>query len=396
MDKQELLNQAEAHIFSTGLNDSGGKLCRSNMRYGLAKIHYWQLKSGLSPLATFVSTPDMTITRNVTRWMSGFGYGGKISWGDGEEEIIVLDTKPNACGMLVGGLYEFPDERTLLERIRDFQKKRNVIDGIEVKWDFSQGNHFIDIFAVQSKTEAKLPPYIFIIHGSANELKGTSPWGWGMYWDNSPSLLEAASVIDTPFGSLHLLEADKARLYFKIYRFADNFSIKRRELVAEGLFGEHEVIFNENHQKLLSYNEILLGCHYVNNPDKLYPLTLRSDLPAYLLKGKPNLTSQVIEVLGFGRRADKFKVRSQLEKANIIPHGAGYTFPHILNVEEVYEVEDKRYFKVDVVNDRGKQIILHMRDVSYQYRGKEVLLKMLEFNMAEIVAKLIPLYVVKV
>jgi len=396
MNREELLIEAENHIFSTGLGDSGSKLCRFNMRYGLAKIHYWQRKVGLFPLATFIASPDMTITRNTVRWTSGFGYGGKISWGSGEEEMVVLDTKPNACGMLVGGLDKFPDEETLLERIDEFQNTVNIIDQVEVKWDFSKGNHFIDIFSTKPRREVKLPPYIFIIHGSASELKITSPWGWGLYWDKSPSLLEAAKVVETPFGPLHLLEGKKARRYLELYWFADSFSKKRRELVAQRLFGEYEIVFNENHQKLLNYNEILLGCHHIDDVDKLYPLTLRSDLPAYLLRGKPNLRPEVIEALGFENRAKKLGVYDRLKNADIIPHGGGYTFPDLLNVEEIYEIKNKRYFKTDVANDRGKQIIFDTRDIPYVYRGKEVLLKLMELNMAEIVAKLVPLYVVKV
>ncbi len=396
MDREELLKEAEDHIFSTGLGDSGSKLCRYNMRYGLAKIHYWQREAGFFPLATFIATPDMTITRNTTRWMSGFGYGGKISWGEGKDEVIILDTKPNACGMLVGGLEKFPDEKTLLERINKFQNTPHKIDGIEIKWDFSKGNHFIDIFSVKPRREVKLLPYIFIIHSSATELKEKSPRGWGLYWDRSPLLMEAARKVNTPFGLLYLLEGEKARRYFELYQFADDFSRKKREFVAERLFGEFEVIFNENHQRLLNFNEILLGCHYIDDLNKLYPLTLRSDLPAYLLKGKPNLRPEVIQALGFKERATKLGVYDRLKNANIIPHGGGYTFPDLLEVEEIFEIEKKRFFKADVANDRGKQIICDTRDIPYKYRGKEVLLKLMELNMAEIIVKLVPLYVVKV
>ncbi|MBC7190534.1 hypothetical protein H5U35_10125, partial [Candidatus Aerophobetes bacterium] len=166
--------------------------------------------------------------------------------------------------------------------------------------------------------------------------------------------------------------------------------------VAEKLFGEYQLIFNENHQGLLNYNEVLLGCHFIDNTEKLYPLTLRSDLPAYLLRGKLNLTEQAIEILGFENRARRFGLYENLRKANIIPHGGGYNFPHLLNVEKVYQIEGRRYFKTDVANDRGKQIICDVQDLPYTYRGKEILIKLLELDMAEIVAKLIPLYVVKV
>ena len=38
------------------------------MAYGIAKIQFLQEKLGLNPDATFISTPDATITRNVERW----------------------------------------------------------------------------------------------------------------------------------------------------------------------------------------------------------------------------------------------------------------------------------------------------------------------------------------
>ncbi|MBC7190600.1 hypothetical protein H5U35_10480, partial [Candidatus Aerophobetes bacterium] len=221
MREDELLTQAEEHIFSIGVGDSASKLCFYNMRYGLAKIHFWQKRVGLYPLACFIASPDMTVTRNTGRWASGFGYGGKISWGKGTEEVIVLDTKPNACGMLVGGLEKLPAEEELLRRIEKFRISSNVVENIPIKWDFSKGNHFIDIFAVEPKREVKLPPYIFIIHGSASELKEKSPFKWGLYWDRSPSLREAASRVETPFGELYLAEGKVARRFFELYLFAD-------------------------------------------------------------------------------------------------------------------------------------------------------------------------------
>jgi len=396
MEKEKLLRQAEEHIFSMGLGDSGSKLCRANMRYGLAKIHYWQESLGITPKASFISTPDMTVTRNVDRWRAGFGYGGKISWGKGDEEFIVLNTKPNNCGMLVGGLEKFPEEKEFLERVESFHRKKNFIQGIEVKWDFSRGNHFIELFSVKLTGEAELPSYVFIIHGSAGELKKESPFGWGLYYDKSSSLRKEASCINTPFGLLYILEGKKARRYFELYQFADTFSKKRRELVAKELFGDYELISNETHQGLLNYNEILLGAHYIDSSDKLYPLTLRADLPAYLLKGCKNLRPQSIENLGFGKRARKLGIYQRLRNANIIPHGGGYTFPQLLGIDEVYEIGNKRYFRADAANDRGKQIIFDIHDLPFVYRGREVALKLLELGLGEIVAKLIPLYVVKV
>ena len=82
MDRKRLLKQAEEHIFSTGLDDSAARLSLSNMKYGLAKIHWVQRELGLEPDATFVAAPDLTVTRNVNRWKSGIGYGGQTPGGE--------------------------------------------------------------------------------------------------------------------------------------------------------------------------------------------------------------------------------------------------------------------------------------------------------------------------
>jgi hypothetical protein len=79
MNKQQLLERASAHIFSSGLNDSGERLGLANMKYGLAKIHLAQEAFGLKPDATFITAPDVSITRNTHRWESGFGYGGLLT-----------------------------------------------------------------------------------------------------------------------------------------------------------------------------------------------------------------------------------------------------------------------------------------------------------------------------
>ena len=64
-----------------------------------------------------------------------------------------------------------------------------------------------------------------------------------------------------------------------------------------------------------------------------------------------------------------------------MPHGGGYTFPQLLDIEDVYEIGNKRYFKADAANDRGKQIIFDIRDIPFVYRGREVALKMLELGL---------------
>ena len=397
-NKEEMLQNARNHCFFIGLNDSGAELCKANIVYGIAGIHYIQNQLGRTPNATFISTPDMTITRNANRWKSGFGYGGKISWGENDDDLIILNVKPNACGMLVGGLEELPDTMSLIKKIHEMETNTIEIDSIKVIWDFYKSNHFIDLFRVKPVTKLgqNLPPYAFIIHGSADEFKGDNVRGFGVYYDKSELLREMAEPVETPLGVLHVLTGGRAQKYFEQYQYVENFSKKKRQIAAELLFGKFTEISNETHQGLINMNEIALGCHYLTNDATLFPLTLRADLPAYLVRGNPNLSSESIELLGFEKRAQSLGVYDRLLNADIIAHGGGYVLPDILTVNKVMEVDGKRYFEVEMQNDRGKKIISEVRELPYEYRGRKVVLRALEIGSIEIVAKLIPQYVLKI
>ncbi|MHC4461844.1 MAG: hypothetical protein ACYS6W_07670 [Planctomycetota bacterium] len=398
MNKEGMLRNAKNHCFFIGLNDSGSELCKANTVYGIAGIHYVQNQLDIRPNATFISTPDMTITRNTGRWRSGFGYGGKISWGAGDDDLIILDTKPNACGMLVGGLEQPPDIVSLIKKLHELEASKMEMDGIEVIWEFYKSNHFIDMFRVKSvaKLAQSLPPYAFIIHGSADEFRGDNESGFGIYYDKSKQLREIAENVETPFGEFRILTGSDAKKYFERYQCAENFSKKKRKVAAELLFGKFVEISNETHQGLVNMNEIVLGCHYLNDNATLFPLTLRADLPAYLVKGNPNLSSESIELLGFEKRAKRLGVYDRLLNADIFPHGGGYVLPDILTVNKVIEVDGERYFEAEMQNDRGKKIISEVRELPYEYRGRKVVLRALEIGLIEIVAKLIPQHVLKI
>jgi hypothetical protein len=396
MNKSDILRNAKDHCFFIGVSDSGAELCKANSVYGIAGIHSIQKELGMEQNATFITTPDMTITRNSGRWRSGFGYGGKISWGGGKEKLIVLDVKPNACGMLVGGLDHFPDIEKVIKRLHELESQSILLDETEVTLDFNKSNHFIDVFRLKPMEKIDLPPYAFVVHGSASEFRGDNRMGFGLYHDKSTILNDMIKKVDTPFGNYHVLRDKDALHYFERYQYIENFSKRKRRLAAEMLFGKFEEIANVTHQGLLNMNEIVLGCHHLNSDSSIYPLTLRGDLPAYLVKGLPNLTPESIDFLGFEKRANKLDVYNRLLNANIIPHGGGYVLPDTLTVNQVTEINGKRYFEVDMQNDRGKKVISDVRELAYEYRGRSVVLRALEIGSLEIAAKMIPEYVLKI
>ncbi|UCE10075.1 MAG: hypothetical protein JSW61_14065 [Candidatus Thorarchaeota archaeon] len=404
LSHEEILGRARGHVFSTGVDDSADMLCRANMSYGIAMTHCVQHELGLEPDATFVGAPDATVTRNEKRWKSGFGYGGKISWGPGDEKLIILNSMPNACGMLVGEMDKLPSMDMLLERLSDIMSEEDEVDGISMEWDFAIGNHFIDLYRCRpiSPDDDSHLHYAFIIHGSVPELKGDNEtkFGFGLYYHKSKILREMAEVMETPFGDAHILTGDSVSKYMELHKFAVELSQKKRLRAAKRLFDDFVEVANPVHQGLLSMNRIALGCQDSDQktPKGLLPIALRSDLPAYLVRGKPNLKEETVEHLGFMKRAEKYDVMDRLLNANILPHGGGYHFPAILSVNRVVEDGRKsRFFVLDVATGHEtEEVISNPRELEFTYRGRQVVNRSVSLGLCDVEVRLMPRLVVKI
>lgn len=402
LSRSDVLDRASGHVFSSGLMDSANALCVANMKYGLAKIHYALFQLGMEPDATFVGAPDATVTRNVRRWNSGLGYGGKLSWGDGDRKIVFLDTMPNACGMLVGELESLPRMDKLIDNISSVLGEEETIDNIAIEWDFAVSNHFIDLFRYKplDDTEDSPQKYIFIIHGSVPELKGDNEtkFGFGLYRHKSSVLEEMAEEIETPFGKTWIVKDDAASEYLRLNDYACELSKKKRLRAAERIFGDFTEICNPIHQGLQNMNNHLLGCQSTEESDTLLPIALRADLPAYLVNGKPNFDEDTIEHLGFIKRAERYEVTHRLLKANILPHGGGYKFDSILGINRVIESRGGlRYYLTDMsTGHESEKVFSNPRELEYSYRGREVVRRAVNLNMCEIVARLMPRFILKI
>ncbi len=403
--REKLLTRAKKFIFSTAIEDSASKLCRLNFRYGLAKMHLVQAHLGLEPTTTFIAAPDCTITRNLDRWRGGIGYGGKITWGEGKEQLVFIDTLPNACGMLIGSLNEIPDPTELIQKVHELNNSSGEveIEGVPIQWNFGSGNHFINVFEVfpnpSVSSSSELPQYTFITHSSPSELKSDeNPKNFGLYYPMSETLQHFSETLETPFGDIHYLVGNNARRYFDFFNWADSIGVKRRYLAAKMIFDDFKVIIDKTHQGMNHINEVMLGAHvFSNGANNLFPLTLRPDLPCYLLKGIPNFSDESIETLNFADRMNKYGLEHRLHNANILPHGGGYTFPHIIAIPEIFEtVEKRRYFSVDLGTGIGRQMFETPRELQFTYRGRNVLVQTIDLGMAEIVARMVPVYALKI
>jgi len=401
LDKKNLLTRAKQFIFSTGLNDGASKLCKANMKYGLAQFHIIQEKYGLEPNATFISSPDETISRNAYRWNSGLGYGGRLVWGNGNDKLVFLNIKPNHCGILVGGLEELPEIYGIIEGIDEIKSKMLYYDNIKIDWDYGISNHFINCFETKNLSTLDLPPYMFMIHGSAPEFRDES-YGIGLYVDKSKTLKNIAIEETTVFGKQYILLDEEAKEYLEFNNRALVFSNMKRRIIADNLFEDYEIVCNQPHQFLKDYNNMYLGsnctdldCDIIKYD--IFPTALRADIAAYLFKGKQNFSETTLKNMKFIKRAEKLGLLDLLRNANVLPHGGGYNLTDTKKIRKVLEYKDQRYFELILRSDIERvKIIRDISNLQFEYRGREVILKTLQLDLGEMVARLNPVFSLKV
>ncbi|TKJ19204.1 MAG: hypothetical protein CEE43_16170 [Promethearchaeota archaeon Loki_b32] len=401
LSKLDLLDRASQFIFSTGLNDGTSNLCKANMKYGLAQFQLIQEKYGFEPKATFISSPDETISRNKFRWNSGLGYGGRLNWGTGNDKLIFLNIKPNCCGLLVGGLEELPDPYNLIKKIDDIKSKELYHDEILINWDYNISNHFINCFETKNLSDIDLPPYIFLIHGSAPEFRDDK-YGMGLYIDKSRTLKELAIEEISKMGKQYILLDSDAKDYLNFNKKALEFSNIKRQVIADKLFDYgYKIICNQSHQFLKDYNNMYMGsnctdikCDLIKS--NIFPTTLRADISAYLFQGKRNLSETVLKNVNLWERAEDLELLELLTNAYILPHGGGYSFPDMEDVLDILEYKDQRYFVTSLKTNISRlKIIRNVSELQFEYRGRDVILKTIQLDLGDIIARLNPLFSLK-
>jgi hypothetical protein len=367
-DGKDLLRHASRSIFLTGVGDTAEALCRANMAYGLAKVHWVQRGMGLPPDACFVGAPDATITRNVERWESGFSYGGRIRYSG---DFAVLSVKSNCCGIYFGVVADTPGPDAVLEGIRRLQSQRPEVSGTALTWDFGNSNHFISVLRLRDPIRNRTAAVM--VHGSGPELRGPGPHGPGLYVDASPRLRQLAETVDTPLGPVTIVRGAGLAEYWDGYRAAEAHSRQRRKLIADALFPGVEEVSNTTHQGLLAPNDIVLGC-IAQAPGVPVPLALRADLPVPIVEMLPNLAPHVLERTGIGPWARQLGLYDRVAHANILPHGGGYTLPGLKRLEAVSQIPAGRVFELSTGKGRSARVFhRNFRHVPFGYRGEEVL-----------------------
>ncbi|MBN2015198.1 MAG: hypothetical protein JW778_08465 [Candidatus Altiarchaeota archaeon] len=406
MSGNELLQFSGQRIFSLGLRDMSSALSYENMRYGLGKMMY-ALDSGD---VYCVFGPDATITRNVGRWGSGFGYGAVIRWPD--EGVFFPELRPNSCGMLLLRLDEMPSKEELIKKAAEVENSDIYLDGIKLTPDFGKGNHFFEFYkplGVSPEVEDVMPKdgWYAIVHGSSPEMK-----------DQIYGMIDDGEWVETPIGRISILDGQAGKEYYRRWEEFNGFSKRRREVLARAVLGNCEIVSNLTHQGLFSKNEVRLGCHDTMDGSypkgkALFPVALRWDHPVYVFKGKENLSDDVLGMTGFYNRAEEVGLLDGLRNINILPHGGGYKINLQYSKIEVVKTGIGNHFimsdtkpvsKVSEITETvkrgvssfGEMIIMNPHELPFDYRGSSVIEKVMEYDLGTPVAKLQPMMTLKV
>lgn len=383
-ESQERLDRAQQRCFFFDVDDAAARLCRANVAFGLAKIHWLQEKLGTEPDATYVSTPDSTVTRNIDRWTSGFGYGGVFEWSG---RMMPLELKPNCCGMLAAGLDEVPSIEEVTRTIARLAETTLTVDGVAAQWDMHRGNHFINLYRVEDPSVTGGHPYLVIMHSSGSEFRGPNPRGPGLYMNaGGEGLAAIAERWETPFGPIAFLRSDAADDYVAYVAMVDGFAKARREAYVRAIFGDAaDVLFNETHQGMDGPGRMLLGCYSTTSLRAPWvPMTLRPDLPAYLIAPNEVYGEEAIERAGVRVQVAAQGCEARVKGALVLPHGGGYAFPGLEGMSlEVQAQGAVRRFRFG----QGPWVE-HVRGLPYAYRANEVVERLTELGAGRVVTEL--------
>lgn len=388
LEPRELLECAASHIITEpSVPDSATELAAINLRYGLAKIHWVQKALGHSADAVFVAAPDMTTPRQITKWNWGLAVGGTLCWGDGDRELVFLDLQVSTSAALVGGLNDEPDLRQLVSRVHRLRRKPPTIMGVESDWGLDSGNRFLNAYRVCHATDHSLQPYVFILHGGDAEVKRPSKLGIGLDYEKSRPLRDLMRLLETPLGQVRVLTGQAARDFHAMYLRYEQYSKEKLLTTAEEILGRFQPISCEVHHGFADMNTAVLACYrFKSGQGTLYPITLSPDLPAYLVRGRSNIDSERLPCRDLPE-----KVRKRVHAANVLPHGGGCTYPQIRRVRDVLSFDHERYYVLDSLCG-GSRIVQGVAALPVVHRGLEVMERVHEWNLADVVVELQPLF----
>jgi len=310
---------------------------------GMYKIHSCLNEIGLlGENSKLVALPDFTFSRSDYRFKAGFPYGSLIYIDSKDVPFIPIEFRPNCCGIIFIELSDYQrDIAQITDKLSKIEKQKlNVTSD-----DLRRGNHFIGIYKNELRQK-----YYAIIHNSFEFVKigyGEIP---GLYTDKTnywEGLIKKHSVVNETFS---YLIGKPAADYYAAYLEHEKHSKELRIELANYLFEDCAVIFNETHEGFFSMNTIMLGT-YAQKAPFTCPIMLSSNdsLPIFeIRKALPTLPDEVFAC----------------------PHGGGYSILHLASgqynpTQNIYTVQ---------FQNGAEMTMSDLRKLNFDYRSNTAII----------------------
>lgn len=376
----DYLEMAKTRIADRSTSDPTSKLALANLTYGIAKILYAQEYLGYKASACFITVPDFTVTRSNSRWLSGFSYGGLLLWGDGSLPFIAVETRPNACGTLVGRFDKLPSLESVLERI--FSLTDNCSNTI--LWDYARRNHFFNIYRTPEDSKSE---YYFLLHGCPQAVKEDSNSLPGLYIDKSAWIQQNCVPVETPFGQLNVLLNEHAIHYYECYTKHEEYAKNHRLCTAQAILGDFDVVSNETHSGLVTMNQQILGAYYTP-PKTLLPIAISMNEDAYLCKSKQAI-EDILESTGLYDFVSSC-LPETINSHTLMPHGGGYKLHNVQSDVKVMIVNGRRHYVMGMGESGARLVVSNISEVPFTYRNSSDFLLNLKEHYLDISVVLKP------
>ena len=131
---------------------------------------------------------------------------------------------------------------------------------------------------------------------------------------------------------------------------------------------------------------MLLGCYSTRTIHASWvPVTLRPELPAYLVAPGQIYGEAALEQAGVSEAARAQGCEHRVRSADLLPHGGGYAFPEFDALPlEVAEDGPMHRFRFGADGEWFE----HVRDLSFAYRADEVIRKLRDLGAGRVVTQL--------
>ena len=326
------ITEAEKRTFCLGAGERIVPIACSIMNIGFAKVLYAANELGADveeskPFILFA--PDCTCTFNRLRTERGFSYGALIQ-GDFSGLISTSNSMPNACGYTLAEITLDKTDESLINHLK--QKQKEI--GKDYLQQLGKGNHFSAVYYVKDAItgEDTMKRHINV-HSSG---KLGAKYLYNLDWLGE---YEGYYKIETPHGSIELLEGDAKKIYLDSYNEGDKINTEYRKQVLTEILGEgtFEILDEITHQGLSEdgrFHRLGVQVH-----DGNIPIAFNSEEGLILAKTKPNLSEDFLENWEYKSRVDELGYKKELTSIDFTPHGGGYEIRYpvtkfILNLDK--------------------------------------------------------------